>query len=913
MTLVHTPLHATGDIFHVYADGLNGNDKNTGYDEAAPKKTAVSALAAFPDFIEHNCCLHLKNTFETSLDNNIIFDKWIHFMKTFIIDGGDELTTLSGPHTADIHTTKTIGLTTAGWSVDEHQGKWVQLTSGACTGQIRRVHENTATTLRVSRQWSEDPGACTFNIVEPKTCIGNNTGATALDIIPFPRGGGILKIQRLKFNDDNVQVKIESASPYECTVDLAALMFAKNKSIAITLETMLEATLGPSILDPDTFTAISENDHSTGISILNTGEVNLFGIMHLTANSIDAKKFTARACRFHNFGNGFRLRNVELYETQSIKDKAGGFITCASEYYSNIIESSTARGLLVRGSWCKIDYNASAPTIIRNNTTHGIEVKDNGYLWLNGALEGTGNGSSGVYLGIKATVEIDEDNPPTLTGNSGTVEVTIDGTTQKETWANIAAGASVCYPKKLLLAKATNVPSPDFKIDFYQSITPLKCVDGSYTFTRASTALQRRDGYRAWSTNYKAGSIILSSVDANVPRAVLIKGSGSGRLHGLLLESAGITNVFTAPCDLTNGAWTKTGVDVTCDASIDANMPDNITPVSKMVEQVGVAGVHSIAQSMGTIGNNETASYSVFAHAPDDGRSYGTLVIFDGTTYAYAIFRFDNGSASITSSRTGGTTLQVMAYQRVSPTPGFGNYGGSYRRGFYPIGHIVVKNVSGVSKTLTAQFYISTTTNTWAGRSFTGSASYPEGLRIWGNLGVLNPPLYEYQTYTHTSRLADGILTYVAGDNLGGENIGKGTHRFSLWFPAVNTTTTPPVETTILTISDGGDPNNAIRVYQDTSGRLNASTRKSGGNPGDVQLSANLMDDRIRDCQLSWDTNYLKLWTRDIQYDTIESAVDTSCDIPIGLDQLSYHPGLSKVLGSVSHFNEGYQIFLTGL
>ena len=77
----------------------------------------------------------------------------------------------------------------------------------------------------------------------------------------------------------------------------------------------------------------------------------------------------------------------------------------------------------------------------------------NSTVYMLGVVVGTGNTTGGLYAHSGAKVFTKSGAAPTLTGGS-TIELSFDGTTQQETWANVNTTPQVEVTTDIILAKA---------------------------------------------------------------------------------------------------------------------------------------------------------------------------------------------------------------------------------------------------------------------------------------------------------------------------------------------------------------------------------------------------------------------------------------------------------------------------
>jgi hypothetical protein len=74
-----------------------------------------------------------------------------------------------GAFTADVASSSSIGLTTAGWSVDQWAGAWVEILTGPAAGQTRLVQANMLTGIGATLAISGSPGSYTVTLTSAGT------------------------------------------------------------------------------------------------------------------------------------------------------------------------------------------------------------------------------------------------------------------------------------------------------------------------------------------------------------------------------------------------------------------------------------------------------------------------------------------------------------------------------------------------------------------------------------------------------------------------------------------------------------------------------------------------------------------------------------------------------------------------
>lgn len=417
----------TSADLHLYADGTGGDDANDGLTASTPKKTLAAVAALLPSLIAHNVAIHLQGIFTDAVTFQASVKQGVG--NSLTIDGGSSVTIISGPHTADTSSINTIGLSTLSETVDVHGGLWVQILDGPAVGQFRLINSNTATVFAAQENFTVDPGNALFQVVRPATEFTSAGFAITLVM----GGGGLVSLQRLYFSGSS-RVAVISSSAF---IGIQSIVSdASGQFDAIKAENNLRqiALKSSFFIDPDDF-SIDSNLMKVGPSQRDsTSGVYLGGCTALQISAGYFRKMRLERCGLELLTTGrcrgqLEMTNVGRSSSASTPVMKTGFT----------IDSSSGVGLLMTHSHVDMD----GTVVIENNTTHGIEAHLNSLVEMTGAVSGAGNGSSGMHIDGKSICTIANGSAPTLTGNSGTVEVSLDGTTQESTWAAIDAGTAI--------------------------------------------------------------------------------------------------------------------------------------------------------------------------------------------------------------------------------------------------------------------------------------------------------------------------------------------------------------------------------------------------------------------------------------------------------------------------------------
>ena len=415
---------------HVYVDGDSGSDTNDGSSWANAKKTIPAGISLIPHFIRHNTCLHLKGSF---VDNGFpIVQNDVGANIVFLIDGGTDVTVLNGPHTADISSVSSIGLTTASWTADQWAGYIVEVTSGPASGQRRTIQTNTTTTITPIKNWTVDPGAATFQIVRPATTL---TGSIDQVLGLYCVGRGRLHVQNI-YGDSTGPGYIVGTCAVE-RVSLSSLVLA-GSSVSFSFSNPAGRFLevGQRDFDNSTFLRISADTSSVGVSNPNGGDFHIHSTMNVNIFRSVLKNIRLQNCSFwQGFDYGSRVM--------------GAYVECCTANYSPAFRQrsgyattkcdsasggySQGNGLLLMGSNVRLNDLA-----LENNSAHGIESQQSSVRF-EGVISGSGNGGAGVYVHSASSLITTSGLVTTVTGTVGDIAVS-DPTIQEAQWTDLASG-----------------------------------------------------------------------------------------------------------------------------------------------------------------------------------------------------------------------------------------------------------------------------------------------------------------------------------------------------------------------------------------------------------------------------------------------------------------------------------------
>ena len=416
----------TTKTLQVYANGSTGNDSNDGLTVGTPKLTLGAVFALVPDIVKHNVCVNLAGTFNEPGDIN--FSRMIQDTGFLLVDGGSTTTTLAGPYTANIHETYSIGLTTAGWTVDAHKGYTVSVTSGPCNGEKRTIQSNTATTITPVKDFSADPGAATFVIERPTTTISASSADAILKLAMYSNA-----VTRMAFRLQRLYMSgTKAALQYQGMCRAFITNFISDSTAASGFYPSSFTGLGNVRQNPATFADIADTIEYVGFcnrvaaTNLYSAACYFYGCYFavLTATGCTNLVYLAAGTRINGGAFAFQLTSSRAWIASAAgyaKVKIGG----ASTYGVYAGEQS----YIWFGDYVELSNNSYVGLMLINSTG-----------WIGGTtskLAGSSNGSWGAYIDVGGRLFLTSGATPTLTGTSGECAIP---TGTGATWVNINGG-----------------------------------------------------------------------------------------------------------------------------------------------------------------------------------------------------------------------------------------------------------------------------------------------------------------------------------------------------------------------------------------------------------------------------------------------------------------------------------------
>jgi hypothetical protein len=320
------------------------------------------------------------------------------------------------------------------------------------------------------------------------------------------------------------------------------------------------------------------------------------------------------------------------------------------------------------------------------------------------------------------------------------------------------------------------------------------------------------------------------------------------QIQGLLLEPQA-TNIQVRSSEFNDVVWGKTRCSVDSDTS-DVTAPEIINSADIIREDGSAADTHYISDF----------------NSLDDGVKYCCSLFVQKTANRNVVLLYQGNSPGASPSAyfdvdagTVGTTSNVDAAGIVDWTQGW------YRCWCTWIqdGTRSVENLIAICE---------------ADGDTVFDGLNQDSLYIWGmqlESGVDYPSSYIPTAAAAATRTAD-VLIYKGDD--GNVAVGKGSAEMSVLVPSHNNTGA----LTLVSISDGGAATDMIEAEIGTDNTLDAISAKTAGNPGAAGVAGDVTDGVIHTgTGATWDANNLAA-----KLDGVEGAVDTSCDIPVDLDQI---------------------------
>lgn len=209
---------------HLYVDPI-GNDANACTSPgAAACLTIPGALGKSPKYLRHSLLVTLApglayagavvSGFVIEGGGSILFDGAL--TNSTLTTGTASGTATSGTAGSSV-VYGTLSDTTQGWTTDNLRGRYVTITGGAGSGQVRMITTNTATSFTVAGLWTTPTAGSTYVIQDPSVAVTTpvpatttGLGATGLASAAFQIFGNSIYSGRIAFRNIKVETAVVS-------------------------------------------------------------------------------------------------------------------------------------------------------------------------------------------------------------------------------------------------------------------------------------------------------------------------------------------------------------------------------------------------------------------------------------------------------------------------------------------------------------------------------------------------------------------------------------------------------------------------------------------------------------------------------------------------------------------------------
>jgi hypothetical protein len=450
-----TPKMEKGTRSDLWIDGVNGDDSYDGLSQNTAVQTVLRLKELIPDIIETNFfVINVRGPLTLTPANNTIL--WFNTqvsqagVKPVVIITGEQARAVhldngsGGNIVSDFNAVGQVGLTTATWTENEHRAYWCEFKTGTLAGQTFIVDHNDATKLYLMN-CDTDPGAgAEFVLYQPKTEVTSGPFWLGEDqmLSGVLNGPGELNFNNIHFTGgstfsmENVQ-NLSTSQVYcgDCIIkgDAAFFNFVCDGGGMISLQAAYYDVTVPTPV----FT-----QPSVGVSVSVESPV---GAVYI-------------------YCNGVCILDHALLPLLNVWYCNGAFQTFVSSIHAtNLLCSKVpGHGGYAFGSWASW---VSKPTRFGGHRAFGVPTPDRPAIEMYDSeadfqkslivdstmalrmiaskaviqeADGTDHTLCGVHADALSAVFLVPGTVPTLAGNAGAVELSIDGTTEKSKWAAIA-------------------------------------------------------------------------------------------------------------------------------------------------------------------------------------------------------------------------------------------------------------------------------------------------------------------------------------------------------------------------------------------------------------------------------------------------------------------------------------------
>ena len=374
-----------------------------------------------------------------------------------------------GAFTADIASSSSLGLTTAGWSVDQWAGCWMEVLTGAAAGQTRLVQGNTATTVTPVRNFSVSPGTgAKFRFVRPATTI--TTSFFTLGNISASTTGSFAGWTTLQ----NVTLALNCQFQYLITntyLNVVGLFVTSLNTFPINVFGNACLAISGNRVNPHTFaTESATTNTSVGCSLFNRQRVE-YGvyvgalIRGLSGCQVGSSFFATLTMQepandVWIFWRGTRVLSLHLTQARgnnqtSTTAGGSGSIQNTSGYATTKFGGHPCKasfaGIIAEGSYVMINS-----CDINGWNDYGIHLNQSVVHFITNNVTGV-MGKAGMYIHSLSVCHLKTGVIPTLSGTT-IGNITTDEVTLASTWAAVAGGTPLVAGSELSMVKVFDSP-----------------------------------------------------------------------------------------------------------------------------------------------------------------------------------------------------------------------------------------------------------------------------------------------------------------------------------------------------------------------------------------------------------------------------------------------------------------------
>ena len=340
--------------------------------------------------------------------------------------------------------TKTGVLGAAGWTVNEHAGKWVRITTGPDAGYVRSVIRNTADTLYLNVDLANTASGQTWEWVEPSATA---VGRFATVWTAGTQAGGGVTYDHFKHSGDLLEVlgapgAVSYGNLYNVGQSRVRLPKGGGNTFSATA-VKTSSTTGDDLSDGVDRGGVCHDLSGTENGLLDLQGVNAMDVQGWVAAGLEMADCelwgdfggngdtdTIRASII-NPSNANRCAMMRMCKVQDAAKGIGFYIDA---------ESGGQDGLRALGSNLIL-----VAGMVANNCVDGLSLIESTVAMSRG-MTGTGNSGWGLRARRGSFVTIDRTtSDPSVTGTSGDVELD----SGSSTWATILGGTALVDPVEM--------------------------------------------------------------------------------------------------------------------------------------------------------------------------------------------------------------------------------------------------------------------------------------------------------------------------------------------------------------------------------------------------------------------------------------------------------------------------------